>query len=91
MSYRYAIATRKSYSHLLQIAIALGQLYGTAVYFITSYLEGDNFAASAYYYYFYYVIMNSFWVWIPSLIVIRSWKNICAAVHLQEQKKTKAR
>nr|GEZ80957.1 probable 3-beta-hydroxysteroid-delta(8),delta(7) -isomerase [Tanacetum cinerariifolium] len=75
----YAIATRKSYSHLLQIAIALGQLYGTAVYFITSYLEGDNFAASPHYYYFYYIIMNSFWVWIPSLIVIRSWKKICAA------------
>nr|XP_043619079.1 probable 3-beta-hydroxysteroid-Delta(8),Delta(7)-isomerase [Erigeron canadensis] len=87
----YAIATRKSYSHLLQIAIALGQLYGTLVYFITSYLEGDNFAASTYYYYFYYIVMNSFWIWIPSLIVIRSWKKICAAVRTQDQKKTKTR
>ncbi|KAL4571731.1 hypothetical protein LXL04_018496 [Taraxacum kok-saghyz] len=88
----YAIATRKSYSHILQISIALGQLYGTAVYFITSYLEGDNFAASPLYYYSYYIFANSFWVWIPSLIVIRSWKKICAAVgSTQEQKKTKRR
>ncbi|XP_023741160.1 probable 3-beta-hydroxysteroid-Delta(8),Delta(7)-isomerase [Lactuca sativa] len=88
----YAIATRKSYSHILQIAIALGQLYGTAVYFVTSYLEGDNFAASPIYYYSYYIFANSFWVWIPSLIVIRSWKKICAAVdNTQEHKKTKRR
>ncbi|KAI3782635.1 hypothetical protein L2E82_12688 [Cichorium intybus] len=87
----YAIGARKSYSHILQIAIALGQLYGTAVYFITSVLEGDNFAASPFYYYAYYIVANSFWVWIPSLIVIRSWKKICAAVGVQEQKKTKRR
>ncbi|CAI9778642.1 unnamed protein product [Fraxinus pennsylvanica] len=42
----YAIATKKSYRYTLQLAISLGQLYGTALYFITSYLEGDNFAAS---------------------------------------------
>ncbi|KAJ9548165.1 hypothetical protein OSB04_020708 [Centaurea solstitialis] len=87
----YAIATRKSYSHLLQIAIALGQLYGTAVYFVTSYLDGDNFAVSPFYYNAYYIFANSFWVWIPSLIVIRSWKTICAAVSTQEQKKRKTR
>ncbi|XP_024967296.1 probable 3-beta-hydroxysteroid-Delta(8),Delta(7)-isomerase [Cynara cardunculus var. scolymus] len=87
----YAIATRKSYSHLLQIAISLGQLYGTVVYFVTSLLDGDDFAASPLYYYAYYIFANSFWVWIPSLIVIRSWKTICAAVRTQEQKKSKTR
>jgi hypothetical protein len=44
---RFAIATGKSYSYILQFAISLGQLYGTAVYFVTSYLEGDHFAASS--------------------------------------------
>ncbi|KAK3039640.1 hypothetical protein RJ639_027231 [Escallonia herrerae] len=87
----YAIATRKSYSCILQVAISLGQLYGTAVYFLTSYLEGDNFAASSDYYYAYYVFANSFWVVIPTIIVIRCWKKICAAVKVQEQKKAKAR
>ncbi|KAK1571524.1 hypothetical protein Q3G72_018573 [Acer saccharum] len=42
----YAIAKGKSYSYILQFAISLGQLYVTAVYFITAYMEGDNFAAS---------------------------------------------
>uniref|UniRef100_A0A5B7BX71 Putative 3-beta-hydroxysteroid-Delta(8),Delta(7)-isomerase n=1 Tax=Davidia involucrata TaxID=16924 RepID=A0A5B7BX71_DAVIN len=87
----YAIATRKSYSYILQLAISLGQLYGTAVYFMTSYLEGDNFAVSMYYYYAYYIVANSFWVVIPTLIVIRCWKKICAAFQVQDQKKTKIR
>ncbi|PIA35042.1 hypothetical protein AQUCO_03600002v1 [Aquilegia coerulea] len=81
----YAIAKKTSYRYILQIAISLGHLYGTAVYFITSYLEGDNFAASTYYYYAYYVFANSFWVWIPTLIVIRSWKKICAAFQTESK------
>ncbi|KAF9604200.1 hypothetical protein IFM89_004775 [Coptis chinensis] len=85
----YAIAKKASYRDVLQIAISLGQLYGTAVYFITSFLEGDNFASSPYYYYLYYVFMNSFWVWIPTLIVIRSWKRICTAFQAEAQSKKK--
>lgn len=88
---RYAIAAGKSYSYILQFAISLGQLYGTAVYFITSMLEGDNFAASSYYYYAYYVAANASWVVIPTLISIRCWKKICASVASQGQKKTKTR
>ncbi|TXG48994.1 hypothetical protein EZV62_024869 [Acer yangbiense] len=87
----YAIAKGKSYSYILQFAISLGQLYGTAVYFITAYMEGDNFAASTYYYYAYYIVANSFWILIPTLISVRCWKKICSAVQLQGQKKTKVR
>lgn len=87
----YAIATGKSYSYILQFAISLGQLYGTAVYFMTSYLEGDNFAASPYYYNLYYIGANASWVVIPSLIAIWCWKKICAAPQLQGQKKIKVR
>ncbi|RZC43723.1 hypothetical protein C5167_036667 [Papaver somniferum] len=90
----YAIAKRKYYSDLLQISISLGQLYGTAAYFVMSILQGDNFAISPFYYYSYYIFANSFWVWIPSLIVIRSWKIISAAVASHQapaQKKNKTR
>ncbi|PQM35478.1 putative 3-beta-hydroxysteroid-Delta(8) Delta(7)-isomerase [Prunus yedoensis var. nudiflora] len=87
----YAIAKGKSYSYILQFAISLGQLYGTAVYFITSYLEGDNFAASSFYYYAYYIAANASWVVIPTLISIRCWKKICAAVQVQGHKKNKTR
>ncbi|CAL1412337.1 unnamed protein product [Linum trigynum] len=87
----YAIATRKSYSYILQFAISLGQLYGTAVYFITAYLEGDNFAASPHYYYAYYIGANASWVVIPSLIALRCWRKICVAVNVADQKKTKTK
>ncbi|GAB4843366.1 hypothetical protein Ancab_013332 [Ancistrocladus abbreviatus] len=63
----YSIAAKKSHSYVLQLAISLGLLYGTALYFITSVLEGDNFAASPFYYYAYYIFANAWWVLIPSL------------------------
>ncbi|CAM8952155.1 unnamed protein product [Rhodiola kirilowii] len=85
----YAIATRKSYSYVLQFAISLGQLYGTLVYFIAAILDGDNFAVSPLYYYGYYVLMNSFWLVIPTLVSIRCWRKLCASVEAQSQKKTK--
>lgn len=88
---RYAIAKGKSYSYVLQLAISLGQLYGTAVYFITALLEGDHFAASPFYYNAYYIAANASWIVIPTLISIRSWKRICAAVQAQGQKKNKTR
>lgn len=88
---RYAIATKKSYSYILQFAISLGQLYGTAVYFVTAVLEGDNFAANLLYYYAYYVVMNSFWIVIPTIISVRCWKKICAAVQFQAQSQKKAK
>ncbi|KAF9686094.1 hypothetical protein SADUNF_Sadunf03G0122500 [Salix dunnii] len=87
----YAIASGKSYSYVLQFAVCLGQLYGTAVYFLTAYLEGDHFATSPYHYYVYYVGANASWVVIPSLIAMRCWKKICSAVEVHGQKKTKTR
>lgn len=87
--FRYAIASRKPYSYILQFAVCLGQLYGCLLYFITAFLEGDNFATSPYYYWAYYVGANSSWVVIPLLIAIRSWKKITAA--LQAEKKMKTR
>ncbi|KAL2508100.1 putative 3-beta-hydroxysteroid-Delta(8) [Forsythia ovata] len=87
----FAIATKKLYRYTLQLAISLGQLYGTFGYFITSYLEGYNFAASMYYYYAYYITANGFWIVIPTIIIIYCWKKISTALQVQEQKKTKLR
>ncbi|XP_009359850.2 probable 3-beta-hydroxysteroid-Delta(8),Delta(7)-isomerase isoform X2 [Pyrus x bretschneideri] len=91
----YAISKGKSYSYILQFAISLGQLYGTAVYFITAYLDGDKFATSSFYYYAYYIAANASWVVIPTLISIHCWKKISAAVQVQGQgqgqKKNKTR
>ncbi|XP_073013806.1 probable 3-beta-hydroxysteroid-Delta(8),Delta(7)-isomerase [Typha latifolia] len=85
----YAIASRKAYSYALQLSISLGQLYGFVAYFMTAYLEGDNFAASPYYYWAYYVGANSPWLPIPILIVIRCWKKISAALQVDKKMKIK--
>ncbi|KAI3937254.1 hypothetical protein MKX01_018743 [Papaver californicum] len=84
----YAIAKTKSYSNILQISVSLGQIYGTVAYYIMTFLQGDNFASSIFYYYWYYVLANSFWLWIPTIIIIRSWKKICAAVASHPQAPT---
>lgn len=84
----YAIGTRKPYNYTLQLAISFGQLYGCLVYFITAFLLGDNFAASPFYYWAYYILANSFWIVIPSCIVMRSWKKISAAVHGEKKIKS---
>nr|CAB3472583.1 unnamed protein product [Digitaria exilis] len=85
----YAIASRKSYSHILQFAVCLGQLYGCLVYFITAYLDGFNFWISPFYFWAYFIGANSFWVWIPTLIAMRSWKRICSVFRVENVKKTK--
>jgi len=86
---RYALATRKPYSDVLQLAVSLGQLYGCLVYYTTAILEGDNFAASPFYYYAYYVGANASWVVIPALITIRSWERICQSFKARDKRKSK--
>ncbi|XP_057815913.1 probable 3-beta-hydroxysteroid-Delta(8),Delta(7)-isomerase [Cryptomeria japonica] len=83
----YAIGARKPYSHLIQFAASLSQLYGDVVYFVTAYLEGDNFSASGHYYWTYYVLANSFWVVIPMFIAVSCWKKITRAFSSEKTKK----
>ncbi|KAF8053647.1 hypothetical protein N665_1387s0005 [Sinapis alba] len=86
---RYAIAKEKSYSYVLQLAVSLRQLYGCLVYFITVFLEGDNFATNSFYYYSYYIGANGWWVLIPLLISYRCWKKICETADNVETKTKK--
>ncbi|KAK7385178.1 hypothetical protein VNO78_30890 [Psophocarpus tetragonolobus] len=79
----YAIATKKSYSYILQFAISLGQLYGVAFCCITAMLEGHNLSANSFYYYAYYIGANVIWIIIPSIVAIRSWRKICDAFQVQ--------
>ena len=93
MDDRYAIATGKTYSYILQFAISLGQLYGSAFYYITAILEGDNFSVNSFYYYAYYIGANASWIVIPSIVGIRCWGKICEAFRIQggQTKKPKVR
>ncbi|RHN52839.1 putative cholestenol Delta-isomerase [Medicago truncatula] len=85
MSALYAIATGKSYSYILQFAVSLDQLYGTAAYYITTILEGDNFSTNSFYYYAYYIGANFSWIVFPLIISIRCWRKNCAAFRVQSQ------
>ncbi|KAF8724000.1 hypothetical protein HU200_021006 [Digitaria exilis] len=82
----YAIASRKSYSHILQFAVSLVQLYGCLFYFITAYLAGFNFWASPFYFWAYFIGANSSWVLIPTLIAVRSWNKISTTFQAEKVK-----
>ena len=82
----YAIASRKSYSHILQFAVSLSQLYGCLFYFVTAYLAGFNFWTSPFYFWAYFVGANSSWVVVPTLIAARSWKKMSAAFQAEKVK-----
>ncbi|KAF8724002.1 hypothetical protein HU200_021008 [Digitaria exilis] len=84
----YASASMKSYSHILEFAIGLVQVYGILFYFVTAYLAGFNFWASSFYFWVYFIGANSPWVVMPLFIVTRSWKKISEAFGA---KKVKAR
>ncbi|CAO2207662.1 unnamed protein product [Urochloa humidicola] len=82
----YAIASRRSYSHILQYAVCLGQLYGCLFYFTTAYLAGFNFWASPFYFWAYFIGANCPWVVVPTLIASRSWKKISTAFRAEKMK-----
>ncbi|CAI7920382.1 unnamed protein product [Closterium sp. NIES-54] len=76
----YAMAARKPFSNLLQFTVSLGQLYGAAVYFATSYLEGfPHSDPHPIYFWGYFVGMNAIWILVPFLILWRCWTRIISA------------
>ncbi|CAO2193226.1 unnamed protein product [Urochloa humidicola] len=85
----YAVASGKSYSHILQFAVSVCHLYGCLFYFTTAYLAGFNLWASPFYFWAYFIVANSPWAVAPALIATRSWKKICAAAFQAEKVKTR--
>lgn len=78
---RYALLYRKACRHTLQIAVALGQIYGCLVYFGTPILEGKTYSLPTFvYFWLYYVVLNNIWVVVPGLIAGRAWILINKAV-----------
>lgn len=83
---RFAIASHKSYRHILPLTVSLVEMYGVVIFIMTAILEGNNFSSSQYYYYAYFVGANFPWALIPSLIFIRSWKEICEIQRTNKEK-----
>ncbi|CAO2841129.1 unnamed protein product [Amaranthus hypochondriacus] len=82
----FAIASHKSYRHILPLTVSLVEMYGVVIFIMTAILEGNNFSSSQYYYYAYFVGANFPWALIPSLIFIRSWKEICEIQRTNKEK-----
>jgi cholestenol delta-isomerase len=85
----YAIASRKSYNHLLQFSLSLGHVFAAFLYYATAYLDGFNVWTSPYYFWTYFIGLNSLWFVIAFIIARRSWKKISAAIYQADKVKTK--
>ncbi|KAL5020981.1 hypothetical protein ScPMuIL_000136 [Solemya velum] len=69
-----AFFTQNRYRYLLQMLVSSFQLYGDVIYYITEILE--NFAhgkkGHPLYFWFYFVFLNSWWLIVPVLLILRS-------------------
>jgi cholestenol delta-isomerase len=70
----YMIATNHPLRHPFQLIVSLGQLYGDVLYYTTSlfdeYILNVRYSRpEAFYYWFYFVLMNSFWIVIPGILI----------------------
>lgn len=85
-SCRYAIGARLPISHLLQLLVAFGQLYGDVLYFGTAFLDGfPHSHPHPLYFWGYFVGLNSIWIVIPGLIAFRSAGYLVESCALRQQ------
>ncbi|KAB2570986.1 3-beta-hydroxysteroid-Delta(8),Delta(7)-isomerase [Lasiodiplodia theobromae] len=73
----YMMITNSPLRHPLQIVISLGQIYGDVLYFATNFFDETILGVTycrpgAYYYWFYYFFFNAIWIFIPSILIWRS-------------------
>ncbi|KAL3695692.1 hypothetical protein R1sor_009768 [Riccia sorocarpa] len=86
----YAILKNKPYSHSLQLATSLGQLYGDTLYFATVYFIKEELSAPGpIYFWGYFVFMNMIWIIVPLLVACRSWGYISTAFESSQKQKSK--
>ncbi|XP_071960164.1 3-beta-hydroxysteroid-Delta(8),Delta(7)-isomerase-like [Antedon mediterranea] len=83
----YAFLNNAAYRHPLRIIVSLGQLYGTIAYFMVEWLDGFTHGpfGDPFYFWFYFISMNSFWIVIPTLLIIQSWKELSKAQTIKDQ------
>lgn len=73
----YYIVTDHPAGHPVQAIISLGQLYGDVLYYATCTFE-ELVRDTAYsrperaYFWGYYVLLNSFWIVVPSILLLQS-------------------
>eukprot|EP00884_Botryococcus_braunii_P002807 jgi/Botrbrau1/12527/Bobra.0169s0069.1 len=77
----YGIVRQRAWRFPLSIIVAVGEIYGTILYFGISRLEGDPYCRpEPLYFWFYYIIINSVWLLVPGLVVAQAWASITAGL-----------
>ncbi|KAG0307200.1 hypothetical protein BGZ97_000474 [Linnemannia gamsii] len=77
----YAMYHNRPARHIAQLIISLGQIYGCALYYATTMVEGSPHCdPHPYYYYFYFGFFNIFWMIVPSILMHNSIKNLYRAM-----------
>eukprot|EP00887_Chlorella_sp_A99_P001896 scaffold18.g1896.t1 len=75
------IFSAAAWRYSLMMIVSLGQIYGDVLYYVTCYLEGFvHSRPEALYFWFYFVVINSFWIIIPALVIVHAWGKVSAAV-----------
>ncbi|KAJ3096070.1 hypothetical protein HDU97_006241 [Phlyctochytrium planicorne] len=86
----YLILKNSPSRHLFQFLVSTGQLYGDIAYYLTAAMEGYKHSRpEPLYFWFYFVFLNSFWIYIPFLIMWNSGSEIVRALELTKVGKSK--
>jgi hypothetical protein len=80
----WAYLKNKPYVHVLQLLVSTAQFYGDFLYMIIEWFEGFIHGPQFHplYFWLYFVVMNSFWLVIPGLLIGESAIYITKAVRL---------
>ncbi|RPA97302.1 Emopamil-binding protein [Choiromyces venosus 120613-1] len=73
----YAITTNHPSRYPLQMMVSLAQLYGDALYYATAAIEVyGSTRPESYYFWVYFVMLNAFWIVIPSYLLYRGFVEV---------------
>lgn len=76
------IMLRNPYRYPVQMMVSMGQFYGDALYYATSYFDHKimgtvYYRPEPFYFWFYFVLMNAFWIAIPGCKFNLPFKKAC--------------
>ncbi|KXL43813.1 hypothetical protein M433DRAFT_58733 [Acidomyces richmondensis BFW] len=71
------VMLRSPFRYPLQLVVSMGQFYGDALYYATSFFDhhvmGITYSRpEPFYFYFYFVLMNLFWIVVPGYLMYQS-------------------
>jgi len=77
----YAFLSNSSYRYVAQLVLSVCQLYGDVLYMSIEWKDGFTHGPYGHplYFWFYFMCLNTFWIIIPLVLVIESWRELSKA------------